>query len=148
MPIFMLISDILCVCILLIFRLCFITTMFMREGDHVKPWSPLQFLIIRSSLVTFALFYFQFFKPENHQKLCSYFVYFGFVNLRAIGAWQPPQLAGDAKLFVCYCRLFEERGKGTNLRLSQKIDNYPESPLRGKLFLLHHSTLGAPTSIF
>jgi hypothetical protein len=42
--------------------------------------------------------------------------------------------------------LFEERGNGTNLRLSQEFDNYPESPLWGKLLLLHHSALGVPTS--
>jgi hypothetical protein len=38
MTMFMLISDILCVCMLLICRLCFITPtiMFMREGDQVK----------------------------------------------------------------------------------------------------------------
>jgi hypothetical protein len=42
--------------------------------------------------------------------------------------------------------LFEERGKGTNLRLSQDFNNYPESPLWGKLLLLHHSALGVPTS--
>jgi hypothetical protein len=29
--------------------------------------------IIRSSLVTFALFYFQYFKPKNHHKPCSLF---------------------------------------------------------------------------
>jgi hypothetical protein len=28
------------------------------------------------------------------------FVYFGFINLQAVGAWQPPQLVGIAKLFV------------------------------------------------
>jgi hypothetical protein len=37
MPIFMIINDILCVCMLLICHLCFITTMFMRERDQVKP---------------------------------------------------------------------------------------------------------------
>jgi hypothetical protein len=68
MPIFILINDILCVCILLICHLWFITTMFMREGDQVKPWSPVQFLAIRSSLVSFALFYFEFLKPKNHLK--------------------------------------------------------------------------------
>jgi hypothetical protein len=36
MPILMLINDILCVCMLLIYCLCFINTMFMREGDQVK----------------------------------------------------------------------------------------------------------------
>jgi hypothetical protein len=42
--------------------------------------------------------------------------------------------------------LFEERGKGTNLRLPWEFDNYPESSLWGKLLLLHHSALGVPTS--
>jgi hypothetical protein len=37
MPIFMLLNDILCVCMLLTCRLCSVTTMFMREGDQVKP---------------------------------------------------------------------------------------------------------------
>jgi hypothetical protein len=58
--------------------------------------------------------------------------------LRAIGAWQPPQLVGDINLFVHCCRLHEERGKGTNLRLPWEFDNSPESPLWGKLLLLHH----------
>jgi hypothetical protein len=66
--------------------------------------------------------------------------------LQAVGACQPPQLVGDAKLFVHYCRLFEWRGTGTNLRLSWEFDNYPKSPLWGKLLLLRHSTLGVPTS--
>jgi hypothetical protein len=55
--------------ILLTCRLCFITTMFMSEEDQVKPRSSVQFLDIRSSLVIFALFYFQFLKPKNHQKI-------------------------------------------------------------------------------
>jgi hypothetical protein len=38
---------------------------------------------------------------------------FGFVNLWAIGAWQPLQLVRDAKLFVYCCRLLEEWRKGT-----------------------------------
>jgi hypothetical protein len=42
--------------------------------------------------------------------------------------------------------LFEERGKVTNLRLAQEFNNYPESPLWGKLLWLHHSALGVPTS--
>jgi hypothetical protein len=113
MPIFMLINDIFCVCMLLTYHLCFITTMFMRERerDQVKPWSLVQFLIIRSSLVTFTLFYFQLFRPENHQKPCSFFVSFGFVNLREVGAWQPPQIVEDAKLFVHYCRFFGSEEK-------------------------------------
>jgi hypothetical protein len=47
----------LCVCMLLTCRLCFIITMFMIEGDQVKPWSWVQLLAIRSSLVIFMLFY-------------------------------------------------------------------------------------------
>jgi hypothetical protein len=66
--------------------------MFMSKGDQVKPWSSVQFLIIISSLVTFALFYFQYFKPKITKNLVTYFVYFGFVNLRAVGAWQLPQM--------------------------------------------------------
>jgi hypothetical protein len=42
--------------------------------------------------------------------------------------------------------LLEERGKGTNLRLSREFDSYPESPLWRKLLLLHHSAPGVPTS--
>jgi hypothetical protein len=57
MPIFMRINDILCVCILLACCLCFMTTMFMREGDQVKASSRVQLLAIISSLVTFMLFY-------------------------------------------------------------------------------------------
>jgi hypothetical protein len=34
--IFMLINDMLCISMLLIYHLYFITTMFMREGDQVK----------------------------------------------------------------------------------------------------------------
>jgi hypothetical protein len=37
MPIFIPINNILCVCMLLTCRLCFIITMFMIEGDQVKP---------------------------------------------------------------------------------------------------------------
>jgi hypothetical protein len=36
MLMFMLINDILCICMLLIYHVCFITTMFVREGDQVK----------------------------------------------------------------------------------------------------------------
>jgi hypothetical protein len=61
------------------------------------------------------------------KNLVTYFA-FGFSNLRVVVAWQPPQLVGDAKLFVYCCWLFEERGKGTNLRLPQEFNNYPESP--------------------
>jgi hypothetical protein len=32
----------------------------------------------------------------------------------------------------------------TNLRLPREFDNNPESPLWGKLLLLHHSALGVP----
>jgi hypothetical protein len=66
--------------------------------------------------------------------------------LRAVGARQPPQLVGDTKLFVHYCRLLEERGKQTNLSLPLEFDNNRESPLWGKLLLLHHSVLGVLTS--
>jgi hypothetical protein len=51
-------------------------------------------------------------------------------------------MVGDAKIFVHCCRLFQEQGKGTNLRLPREFDNYLESPLWGKLLLLHYSALG------
>jgi hypothetical protein len=89
---------------------------------------------------------FQFFKTENLQKPSSYFCLLWFVNLRAVGASQPPQLVGDAKLFVHCSRLFKERGRGTNLKLPREFDNYPESPFWGKLLFLHHSALRVPTS--
>jgi hypothetical protein len=76
--------------------------------------------------------------PKITKNLVTYSVYFGFVNLQAVGAWQPPKFVGDAKLFVYYCRLFEERAKGTNLRLPREFDNYPKSPFWGKLLLLPH----------
>jgi hypothetical protein len=106
---FMLINDILCVCMLLIYRLCFISTMFIREADHVKPWSSVQLLIIRSSLVTFTLFYFQFLKLEKHKNPCSYVVSFGFIN--TVGTWQPPQSVGDTKLFVHCCICLKSKEK-------------------------------------
>jgi hypothetical protein len=127
MPIFMLINDILCVFMILFCHLCFMTTMFMREGDQVKPWSSVQFLII-SSLVTFTLFYSQFFNQKSPNTLLLTFVYFGFINLQAVGVWQPPQLVGIAKLFVCCCRLFKERSKGTNLRLPESLIITPSHP--------------------
>jgi hypothetical protein len=42
--------------------------------------------------------------------------------------------------------LFKERGKGTKLRLLQEFDISPESPLWGKLLLMHHFVLGVPMS--
>jgi hypothetical protein len=49
-------------------------------------------------------------------------------------------------MFVYCCRLSQERGKETNLRLLGEFDNYPESPLWGKFLLMHHSALGVPMS--
>jgi hypothetical protein len=40
----------------------------------------------------------------------------------------------------------KEQGKGTNHTLPREFDNYPKSPLWGKLFFLHHYVLGVPTS--
>jgi hypothetical protein len=42
-------------------------------------------LAIRKFLVTFMLFSFSSSTHKNHKKLVSYFVYFGFVNLRVVG---------------------------------------------------------------
>jgi hypothetical protein len=53
-----------------------------RSGETMTL-SPV--LIIRRSLVTFALYYFQYFKPKNHKKTL-FFVSFGFINLRVVGA--------------------------------------------------------------
>jgi hypothetical protein len=69
------------------------------------------------------------FKTKNHKKTLFSLFPLVLLILRAIGAWKPPKLVGDAKLFVHGCRLFEEQGKGTNLRLPQEFDNYLESPL-------------------
>jgi hypothetical protein len=56
MPMFMLISDILCVSILLVCCLCLITTLFMREGDQVKLMILDPILSIRVFFVTCMLF--------------------------------------------------------------------------------------------
>jgi hypothetical protein len=55
-PMFILIIDILCVCMLLICRLCFITILFMREGDQVQSMILGLVLAIRVFLVTCMLF--------------------------------------------------------------------------------------------
>jgi hypothetical protein len=42
-------------------------------------------LAIIKFLLTFMLFYFQFLNPEITKPLLSTLLYFGFVNLRAVG---------------------------------------------------------------
>jgi hypothetical protein len=69
MPIFILINNILCVCLLLTCRLWFITTIFMREGDQVKPWSSVHLLIIRSSLVTLCFLTFSTLNMKSTKKI-------------------------------------------------------------------------------
>jgi hypothetical protein len=67
-------NDILYVCMLLICCLCIITTMFMRDGDQVKPWSLVQLLII-NSLVTFAMFTFSFLNLKITKKLVTCYLF-------------------------------------------------------------------------
>jgi hypothetical protein len=66
----MLINDMLCVCILLACQLCFITIMFMREGDQVKLMIPGPVLIIRKFPSYFYVILLVAVKPENHKNLC------------------------------------------------------------------------------
>jgi hypothetical protein len=73
MPMFMLISDILCVSMLLTYHLCLITTLFMREGDQVKPMILGPILAIRKFLVTFKLFLFSSSTHKNQKILLTYF---------------------------------------------------------------------------
>jgi hypothetical protein len=143
MPMFVLISDILCICMVLICCLCFITTLFMREEDQVKQW-PLILLAIRKVFCYFACCftfrsYTKFYKILVTNSFC-------FVNLQAVGAWQIPQLVGDAKRVFFCCMLFEECGDRTTFS-SPRVRYKPfESPLWRKLVLLHHSALGVPKS--
>jgi hypothetical protein len=143
-PIFMLSNDILCVCMLLTCHLCFITTMFMREGDQVKPWSSVQLLAI-SSLVTLCSFTFSTLNLKITKTLLLSFL-FWFCKLASCWFLETTTLVGDAELFVYYCRLFEERRKETYLRLTWEFYNYLELSLWGKLFLLHHFALRFPMS--
>jgi hypothetical protein len=85
MPIFMLINDIFCVCILLTCHLCFITAMFMRERSS-KNVIPGPVLAIRKLLVIFMLFYMVLLNLKITKTLVTHFVLFSFINLRAVGS--------------------------------------------------------------
>jgi hypothetical protein len=111
MPMFMLISDILCICMLLICHLCFITTMFMREGDQVKPWPRSNFGHKKIPLLLVCCFTFSSYTQKSQKYWLL--VPFGFVNLQDVSSWQTPQLVGDTKLLFFCCRLFEECGERT-----------------------------------
>jgi uncharacterized membrane protein len=67
MPMFMLINDILYVCMLLACRLCFITTLFIKEGDQVKSMILGPILSIKVFLVTCMLFPFSSSMIKNHE---------------------------------------------------------------------------------
>jgi hypothetical protein len=107
MPIFMLINDILCFCMLLAYHLCFISTMFMREEDQVKPWSRVQLLAIRRSLVTFILFYLLL-NLKITKTLVTYFVLFWFCKLASCWCLTITTVSWGRKNFVYCCRLLEE----------------------------------------
>jgi hypothetical protein len=64
--IFMLINDIMCVSMLLVCHLCFITTMFIKEGDQAKPMIPSHVLIIRKLSSYFYVVLLAVVKPKNH----------------------------------------------------------------------------------
>jgi hypothetical protein len=68
MPIFMLIIDILCVCMLLACSLCFITTMFMRERDQVKSMILGPVLIRRKFPSYFYVVLIAAIKSKNYKK--------------------------------------------------------------------------------
>jgi hypothetical protein len=76
MPMFMLISDILCVCILLFCCLCLLPPLFMREGDQVKLMILDPVLAIRVFFVTCMLFPFC---SSTHQKSQNTSYKFSFV---------------------------------------------------------------------
>jgi hypothetical protein len=128
-------------CMLLAYHLCFITTMFMREGDRVKPWVWYYFSHRKVPCYFYAILVVVV-KPENHKNF-GYSVCFGLV----VGAWQPLQLISWGHKFVCLLLRVARRVKKRNhLSLSREFDINLESPSRGKLLWLHHSTLGVPVS--
>jgi hypothetical protein len=132
-PIFTLINNSLCVCMLLSRCLCFITTMFMQEVDQVKPWSPVQLLAIRKFSGYFYVVLLVAVKPENHKKLVTYFFVFCFIILRPVSAWQPPQLVEDAKLFVLLQVAWRVKKKN-HLSLSPRVRYKPQVTIVGENF--------------
>jgi hypothetical protein len=86
-------------------------------------------------------FAFSYLNPKITKNLV-FTVSFGFVNLAS-----STTVSWGHKVVCSHgCRLLEEGGKQTNLSLPLEFDNNRESPLWGKLLLLHHSVLGVLTS--
>jgi hypothetical protein len=86
---------------------------------------PVHFYPKKPSITLFAIC-FQF---QDHKDTKILFTnLFCFVNLRAMSAWQPLQLVGDAKLLFYCCRLLEESRKRTTVsspRVQYKPSNHP-----------------------
>jgi putative flippase GtrA len=112
-PMIMLISYILCICIA--FNFSFVLHYHHvyergRSSETHNSWPHYSHKIFPCYLYDFlsVLLY-----TKITNILVTYLFRFGFVNLRAVGDWQPPQLVGDAKMLFCCYRLLEECREGT-----------------------------------
>jgi hypothetical protein len=141
---FMLIYDILYICMLLICHCDVYHLVYERERwtkwIHDPSWSCFRHKKSPLFIACCFLLVLLHKKSQKHWLL----ILFHFINLQAVGAWQTPQLVGHAKLLFFYCRLFKEYGERTTF--FQEFDINPWVTLLWKLLLLHHSALGLPMS--
>jgi hypothetical protein len=143
MPVFMLISDILCVCMLLACRLCFIIIMFIREGDQVKPMILSPALAIRKFfLLLIQCFLLVLLHSKITKKYWYLLVSFWFCKLASCWWLATTTVSWGHKAIVLLLQVAWRVDRRNHLFLSWEFDINPWVILVGKLRLLHYSTLG------